>query len=885
VISSRFCHQSVSNSGSLAESPRHTTRLLVAACLVGVIAFASTEGWAQPVTAAIGGVVRDSSGAAIPGAIIRLFKAGDAVNAEAVSDEQGRFTVSALTPGQYRIETTLDGFEPVVHDIALTLGQAAHVDLTLRPARLTEGVIVTARRVEEVAQDVPIPVSVIDGNLVADAGAFNVNRLKELVPTVQFYSSNPRNSSINIRGLGTPFGLTNDGIEPGVGLYIDGIFFARPAAATLDFLDVERVEVLRGPQGTLFGKNTTAGAVSVTTKRPSFTRDSDVELNVGSLGLVQAKASVTGALSKTVAGRVSFSGTTREGAIRNVVTRADVNGLSNLGVRGQLLFAPSDKMAVTFTADNTSQRPTGYAQVIAGVAPTMRPANRQYAQIAADLGYTAPSFNAFDRVTDTDSPWRSNQDLGGASLTMERRYGTGTLTSVTGWRYWNWDPSNDRDFIGLPVTTVSAAPSRQRQWTQEVRYAGAVSEAVNFVAGAFYFRQAVDSDPVIRQEQGSAAARFLLAPSAAAATPGLLDGYGFNQYLTYRNVSAALFGQMEWKVSDRLRLLPGLRVNYDDKFVDFDQQVYGGLQTTDPVLLALKTSVLAPQTYTTAVDDINLSGQVTAAFHVSQAIGTYATYATSFKSVGLNLGGVPADALGRPALDAAVVKPEDERHLEVGIKTELVPGITANLTVFHTAIADFQTQVVNASVGVLRGYLANAEKVRVRGAELDVNARVNRHLTLYSSTAFNDGQYVSFKDAPPPLEETGGPQVKDISGSDLAGISKWALSFGGEYSTPVTMLGRSGDVFGAVDASYRSSFSSSATASKYLVVDGYSLVNARVGFRWSDGWAISLWARNLFDQDYFELLSAAPGNSGLYVGLPGDSRAIGVTMRLSFRGN
>ena len=156
--------------------------------------------------------------------------------------------------------------------------------------------VVTARRVEEAAQEVPIPVSVVSGELVADAGAFNVNRLKELIPTVQFYSTNPRNSAINIRGLGAPFGLTNDGIEPGVGLYIDGVFYARPASATLDFLDVERIEVLRGPQGTLFGKNTTAGAINVTTRKPSFTPATDFELNYGNLGFVQAKASVTGPL-------------------------------------------------------------------------------------------------------------------------------------------------------------------------------------------------------------------------------------------------------------------------------------------------------------------------------------------------------------------------------------------------------------------------------------------------------------------------------------------------------------------------------------------------------------------------------------------------------------
>jgi iron complex outermembrane receptor protein len=406
---------------------------------------------------------------------------------------------------------------------------------------------------------------------------------------------------------------------------------------------------------------------------------------------------------------------------------------------------------------------------------------------------------------------------------------------------------------------------------------------MNFVAGAFVFRQAVDSDPVIKQEQGAAAARVLLPPSALAATPGLLDGYGFEQYLKYRNISAALFGQVEWSITDRLRLLPGLRLNYDQKNVDFDQRVFGGLQTTDPALIALQRSVLAPQAYQADVDDTNVSGQITAAYRVAPRINTFATYATSFKSVGLNLGGVPTDAAGQPVLSAATVKPEDVRHIEVGLKTEPFPGVTANFTAFNTDVDDFQAQVVNASVGVLRGYLANAEKVRVRGIEFDGSARVNKNLSFYGATAFSDGKYISFPDAPPPLEETGGAQVKDISGSALPGISKWAVSYGGEYVNPATVVGHTGEWFAAVDASYRSSYSSSATASRYLVIGGYSVVNARVGFRWNDGWTLSLWARNLFDKNYFELLSAAPGNSGLYVGLPGDPRTVGVTMRMNFR--
>ena len=308
----------------------------------------------------ITGVVRDSSGGAIPGAIVRIINEATGVTVEAVSDGQGSYRVAALLPGQYRVETTLEGFEAAVRKVVLDTSQTLDIDITLSPSRITEAVVVTARRIEEAAQEVPIPVSVVSGNQIADAGAFNVNRLKEQIPTVQFYSTNPRNSSVQIRGLGAPFGLTNDGIEPGVGLYIDGVFYARPASASLDFLDVERVEVLRGPQGTLFGKNTTAGAINVTTRRPGFTPESEFELNYGSIGFVQAKGSITGPLfGRKIAGRVSFSGTQRDGTVYNVKTHEPVNNLNNLGVRGQVLFTPSERVAITLAIDNTRQRVRG----------------------------------------------------------------------------------------------------------------------------------------------------------------------------------------------------------------------------------------------------------------------------------------------------------------------------------------------------------------------------------------------------------------------------------------------------------------------------------------------------------------------------------------------
>jgi len=857
---------------------RRTNPLLLLLLIVGTAStiFAQAGG-------SIVGTIKDPAGVVVPGVSVKIIRIDTGKQQETITDEKGAYRADALGPGNYTVQAELPGFSKEVKTpISLQENQSAIVDLGLKIDTQHSEVMVTARRVEEEAQDVPIPLSVVSGATVENAGAFNVNRLKELVPTVQFYSSNPRNSAVNIRGLGAPFGLTNDGIEPGVGFYVDGVYFARPAAASLDFLDVERIEVLRGPQGTLFGKNTTSGAINITTRRPSFKAGTSFELSYGNYGFIQAKGSVTGPLSTKLAGRLSFSGTQRDGTVYNTKTQQDVNDLNNLGFRGQLLYAASANLVLSGSVDFTRQRPRGYTQVVAGVAPTLRAANRQYAQIAADLGYQPPSFNPFDRLTDVDTPLRSNQDLGGASFQLDWIKGRGTLTAISSYRHWNWDPSNDRDFIGLPVTTVSAAPSSHWQWSQEIRYAAAISSTFNFVTGFYTFKQGIDSDPSFKQEQGSAAARFLLPPSANASTPGLLDGYGFDQFLKYRNSSSALFGNVEYALTGRLRLIPGLRLNYDKKDVDFDQKVYGGLQTTNPALIALQRSIFAPQAYKTNNSDTNVSGQVGVAYKLAEGAESYATYAHSFKSIGLNLNGVPTDANDQPVLSAATVKPEAVDHFEVGIKTQPFSGVTANLTAFDTEVKDFQAQVVNAGVGVLRGYLANARKVRARGLEFDGNARVNENLSFYTAIAATDGRYISFVDAPPPLEETGGPQVKDVSGSVLPGISKFAVSYGGDYEIPGSFLGRSGKYFAAVDGSYRSKFSSSASSSRYLIVPSYGLLNARLGFKTADNWSLFAWGRNLLNNDYYEFLSGAPGNSGLYVGQVGDPITFGVTLRRSF---
>ena len=845
-------------------------------CLVIILIFLASTGYTQRI---LKGVIKDEKGVAIEAASISV----KGTSVFRVADAKGEFTIPAPKTLPFTLTVTSVGFSPAEAEIT-QLRDSIITIILFTNTELTE-LIITARRRVESAQNVPISISVVGGAQVEETGAFNVNRLKELVPAVQLYSSNPRNTTLNVRGLGSTFGLTNDGIDPGVGFYVDGVYYARPAATTLDFIDIERIEVLRGPQGTLFGKNTTAGAFNITTRTPKFTPSATLEVSYGNFGFVQAKASITGAITKKIAGRFSFSGTQRNGVIKDIVRQKSINDLNNIGFRGQLLYAPSEKIKITFTGDISDQKPEGYAQVVAGVVQTKRPGYRQFDSIIRDLNYQLPSRNPFDRIVDHNTPWRSGNQLGGASVNVDAKVGSGTLTSTTAWRYWNWDPSNDRDFTGLPVLTLSQAPSKHKQWTQEIRYAGDFSSRLSGVAGVFLIGQDLKTDPVHTEESGSAQWRFSQSTTSNLwQTPGLLDGYGIHTTSSLETFGAAVFGQLDWAITERLHLLPGVRYNYDKKEVDFDRKTYGGLETNDPQLLAIKRSVYTDQAFTANVDESNFSGQLTLSFKANNNINAFATYSLSYKPVGINLGGLPT-ANGQVLTELATIKPEDVNHFELGVKTSPTKTSTLNITLHNTVIKDYQTQVQTAEVGVNRGYLANAEKVRVRGAELDGAVKINNHFSFYGNLAYTDGQYITFTNAPLPLEETGASQsFKDVSKGELPGISDWAGSLGGEIlSGKKAVFGNSGSIFFAADVYYRSSFSSSASPSKYLNIDGYALLNARAGFRAPLGLTFFVWARNLLDKDYFEQLLPAAGNAGHYAAVLGDPATFGVTLRYAFQ--
>lgn len=778
-------------------------------------------------------------------------------------------------------------------------------ETTAEQEQESNDIIVTARRRSESAQDIPIAVSVLDAKQLDETGAFNVNRLQQLAPTLQFYSSNPRNTAVNIRGLGVPFGLTSDGFEQGVGIYVDDVYYSRVASATFDFLDVAQIEVLRGPQGTLYGKNTTAGAINITTNQPSFDFEGRAEISLGNLEFRQARLAVSGPLSENVAARIAFSGTSRRGTIRNVTTGQDIQSLDNLGVRAQVLWEAADNLKITLVGDYNKQDANCCGSVFVRTGTTQRPLNRQFAALAAAQNYAPPSTNPFDRLTDLDSQLNAGNVIAGASLRAVWDIGPGTFTSVTAWRYWDWKPENDRDFTGLPIVSLSQNPSQQNQYTQEFRYAY-TGDRFDFVAGAFAFNQQIDTQGT--EAQGSAASRWNINPSnALSLDPTVLDGLTARNAQQLKSTSAAVFGQLGWKVTDAFTIQPGVRLNYDEKKGFYQRRVFTGagvelLGNESDAVSRAQLAIFQPQLSAPEDTDWNFTYDLTLSFEVAPDVLAYGTYARSFKTIGINQNGLPTDASGQPIAEAGTIRPEKVDHFEIGLKSQFWDNrATLNLAAFRTVIRDYQATVNNGQFGVLRGFLANADEVRSQGIEADFTIRPSQRVNAYTNAAYTDAKYVRFTDAPCPPELAGGtiagpsqtpsapgtpggisPANCDISGQRLPGVSKWAFSFGAEGNLPTEFLGKPGEAYLGYDGSYRSGFSSNPSPSAFTNIEGYHLSNFRIGFRSDDGLNLFAWVRNAFDENYFEQLFVGPGNTGLIAGLPGDPRTWGATAAITF---
>ncbi len=759
------------------------------------------------------------------------------------------------------------------------------------PAASEDGlpdVIVTARRRTENAQKVPAALSVVGGDLIDQSYTVNTQGLTTLIPSLNYSCANPRNTAFTIRGLGSSVvavSQANDGLEPGVGFYIDQVYHARPATAAFDFADIAQVEELRGPQGTLFGKNTTAGALNITTRAPTFTQEGFAELSYGMRNFVQAKGWVSGPITDSIAYRLSGVSTRRDGVIDNIRTGRDTNTLGTQAVRGQLLFKPDDMIQMRVIADFTNFQAYCCGQVYLRTGTSLRAANRQFGGptgLAAQFGYTPASTNPYDRVTDIDGPLGVDTNEGGVSAITDWNLGFATLTSVSAWRFWNWDAENDRDYTGLPVQLSQHIPSRQDQYSQELRLASNGTRPVSWVAGLYGFRQKLVGRPI--SIYGPAAARYLIGTTTGAAnTPvpsNLLDGYGQDGRTDFRSLSYAAFGEVNWRIVPTVTATVGLRYTQEDKDGYYTTTVSGGPVTTSTALINARLGVLRPQSYEAHDSDGSLSGRGNIAWQATDNTMAYASYARGFKSGGINMSGLPLDNSNRPVLATAVVRPERNETYEVGIKNTLFDRrLIFNLDGFYTKVRDFQATVVENSLTQtvqLRGYLSNIPEVTVKGIEADITAIILPGLSTRTSFAYSDGEYSNYPAGPCPLEvQTAATTQCSLTGRRLASLPRFALTAGLDYTRPIG----SGEVFAHIDTASRSGYNGDPSLSRFTYIRGYNLTNANIGYRFADGLEVIVWARNLLDADYIQNLTIQAGNSGLILGSPSEARTIGGTLR------
>lgn len=756
------------------------------------------------------------------------------------------------------------------------------------PAKGLPEIIVTARRREEDSARVPAALSVIDGALIDRSYTVNTQQLSLLVPSLGYSSANPRNTAFTIRGLGSSVvavSQANDGLESGVGFYVDQVYHGRPATAAFDFVDIERVEVLRGPQGTLFGKNTTAGAINIVTRAPSFTSEAQAELSYGAYGFLQLKASASAPLGDTLAFRLSGLSTQRDGILRNVRARRAQNNLNNQAARAQLLWRPSDELSLRLSADFSRFVSECCTQVYLRVGQSLRPAARQYPFLAANAPggpYAPPSNNAFDRLVDIDAGLAVDTNEGGVSLIGDWTLGAATLTSVSAWRFWNWNAANDRDYTGIPIQLTQGIPSRQDQYSQELRIASNGDRRINYVGGLYFYTQTISGRPI--SIYGPAAAYWLVGPttgSPAVPVPAnLLDGYGTDGRTRFATDSYAVFGEVNWKLTPRLTVTGGLRYTYEVKDGSYDSFTFGGLQTNATALRNAQLGVLRGQRYAVHNIEDNLSGRANVSYQFDDRLFGYASYARGFKSGGINMSGLPLDAANNPVLATAVIRPEVNETIEAGLKARLFgKRLSIDVTGFDTRVRDFQATIVDSSQTVaLRGYLSNIPAVTVKGAEADATLLIAEGFTLRGSLAYTDGSYSRYPAGPCPLEvQTSGTTACDLTGRPLASLPTWSESLIVDYARAIPGAGLTG--FLHADSNWRSGYNGDPSLSTYTYVGAYNLTNASVGVRLRGGWEAAVFARNLFAADYIQNLTIQAGNSGLILGTPSEPRIIGVTLR------
>lgn len=736
------------------------------------------------------------------------------------------------------------------------------VAVTALAATLADDIVVTARHQSEKAQDVPIALSVISAKTLEQTGAFTLTDLQSQTPSLTAYQSNPRNASVGIRGIGVS--SASDGLDTSVGVYVDGVYLGRPGMALEDLIDIDQIEVLRGPQGTLFGRNTDAGVLNITTKKPSFTYGATAEASFGNLGYNQERVSVTGPLiDDTLAFRLTAFNTRRDGYIGNYTTGIAGNSIGRTGARLQFLAKPTSNVTVRVIGEYSNENDTCCILVLKDVPPaSIASTTARTLQTFAELGYVP---TASLSSTGNNSPQDMRTDQNAFSAEIDWDLGWADFTSISAERYWHFNPLQDSDNTPLDIIQVNVAQTHDWQATQEFRLASKPGR-LTWQAGVYLFNQNLQDHYILNQFGSQASAfytDYLRTASPTAKAVSIATGSQYVEDDRAVTDSAAAFGQANYELTDRLTLTAGLRYTHDAKT--------GVANTSDVGTPYTATSI--PFHYNVKIDHGDWSYLTTLSYKLAKDSLTYLSYSTGYKSAGLNLNS--AVTAGTPL----VLQPEHVENWELGLKQSLLDHrLTLNLDGYWTRLQGLQANIVPTNGA--KSYLANVGAILARGVEADATLDVIDGLTLTANGSFNDARYTSYPDAPCPLGVSG---FCSLNGEPVYEAPRWIANAIINYHFN---WGDRFKPYAEAQYSFRSSAFGTPDDGPLTEIPAYALVNARIGTRFGDGrYDVALWINNAFDKKYFLNLitDSIPGAGAFGIGgQTGAPRTYGVTLRADF---
>ncbi|MCO2449085.1 TonB-dependent receptor [Pseudomonas aeruginosa] len=728
-------------------------------------------------------------------------------------------------------------------------------------------VTVTARRREEDSQKVPTPITVLGGETLEAQRISRVQDLQQVLPSVNVAYIHARQSSVAVRGIGN--NPASDGLEGSAGIYLDNVYLGRPGMAVFDLLDIEQLELLRGPQGTLFGKNTTAGVLNISTRAPTFTAERTVEVSGGQDGYFQGRGTVSGPLGETLAGRLSAYRTRDDGYIKNIHDDNYLNGGERQGARGQLLFEPNEDFSLRWIADYNEEDSSNGSMVVYGGA-------ERFWQRAALVG-ASPLRDPQRRKVNINGRQHVSVHQGGSSLEANWNLAGGyRLTSISAYRYWHFTPANDEQ-LNVSAINDTGVEVHDRQFSQEIRLASPTGGAFDYVVGAYAFRQNLGNKTFT--SYGPLADLYLLGANLGALNDTYSKANG-----KIETDSFALFAQGTWHLTERLDFTAGLRGTYEEKNAKVERFAPLGGAAVGGVGAAVRNGQLG------AYDSGDLSqynfapsALLSLSYQFSDDLLGYASLSHGEKSGGVNLAVGSAPSAGA---DSLLVGPERANDAELGLKSTLFDRrLLLNANLFWTGIHGYQATTLYQAPGStqLVQVLANAGSVRSRGLEFEATALPLRGLTLNFNGSYNDVTYLSFKDASCPAEVStrpGAPSSCDLTGQRVVGASKWIANLNGEYQW---RLDDRFQPYVSASYAYRSAAEGTLDNSDLSKIDGYALVNLAAGLRsdLGDGQLdTSVWLKNAFDKDYY--LSAFASINGSYTASVGQPRTLGVSLRYDF---